>query len=214
MTLVAHLHHLTRYQYDRAVNLGPHIVRLHPAPHCRTPISAYALTVRPSSHFIHWQQDPLANRLARLVFTQACTEFEVEVDLTASLIELNPFDFFLDPSANSFPFSYSDLDHRALAPYLSPPSAPEIGPLFVQLASELDRPAPDTLQFLIAANQRIARTIRYGIRHEPGVQSPEQTLALASGSCRDSSWLLVQILRHLGIAARFASGDGRHGRFG
>jgi transglutaminase-like putative cysteine protease len=206
MTLVAHLHHLTRYQYDRAVNLGPHIVRLHPAPHCRTPISAYALTVRPSSHFIHWQQDPLANRLARLVFTQACTEFEVEVDLTASLIELNPFDFFLDPSANSFPFSYSDVDHRALAPYLSPPSAPEIGPLFVQLASELDRPAPDTLQFLIAANQRIARTIRYGIRHEPGVQSPEQTLALASGSCRDSSWLLVSLFRRLGLAARFVSG--------
>jgi len=206
MTLLAHLHHLTRYQYDRAVNLGPHIVRLHPAPHCRTPISAYAMAVRPSSHFIHWQQDPLANRLARLVFTQACTEFEVEVNLTASLIELNPFDFFLDPSANRFPFSYSDVDHRTLVPYLSPPSALESGPLFAQLASELDRPAPDTLQFLIAANQRIARTIRYSVRHEPGVQSPEQTLSLGSGSCRDSSWLLVSLCRRLGLAARFVSG--------
>ncbi|MBK9572886.1 MAG: transglutaminase family protein [Rhodoferax sp.] len=206
MTLLAHLHHLTRYQYDRAVNLGPHIVRLHPAPHCRTPIGAYSLTVRPSSHFIHWQQDPLANRLARLVFTQPCTEFEVEVDLSVTLTELNPFDFFLDPSANAYPFSYSDSDQRTLAPYLSVESACGAWPRFLDLARELDRPASDTVQFLIAANQRIARAITYGVRHEAGVQTPEQSLELGSGSCRDSSWLLVQLFRRLGLAARFVSG--------
>ncbi len=206
MTLVAHLHHLTRYLYDRAVNLGPHIIRLHPAPHCRTPIRGYSLTVRPTSHFIHWQQDPLANRLARLVFTQPCTEFEVEVDLSVSLTELNPFDFFLDPSANAYPFSYSDSDQRALAPYLCVDRASTAGPRLLNLARELDQAAPDTVQFLIAVNRHLARTIRYNVRHEAGVQTPEQSLELGSGSCRDSSWLLVQLLRRFGIAARFVSG--------
>ncbi|MBK9238492.1 MAG: transglutaminase family protein [Rhodoferax sp.] len=206
MPLLAHLNHLTRYQYDRAVNLGPHIVRLHPAPHCRTPINAYALTVRPSSHFIHWQQDPLANRLARLVFTQPCTTFEVEVDLSVTLTELNPFDFFLDPYANAYPFVYSASDQQTLAPYLAVAESSDRGSRFMGLVRELNQPAPDTVQFLIAVNLRIACTIRYVVRHEAGVQTPEQSLQLGSGSCRDSAWLLVQLFRSLGLAARFVSG--------
>jgi transglutaminase-like putative cysteine protease len=206
MPTFAHLSHRTRYAYDRAVNLGPHIVRLHPAPHCRTPVTAYALRVSPATHYIHWQQDPLANRLARLVFTQPCTEFEVSVDMSVELTDFNPFDFFLDPSANSYPFAYSAADQLALAPYrqidAQDPSTAHLNAML----QALDRRPQDTMNFLIALNQRVHQGVQYQVRHESGVQTPNQTLQLTSGSCRDSSWLLVTLFRHCGVAARFVSG--------
>ena len=206
MPTFAHLKHRTRYEYDRAVNLGPHIVRLHPAPHCRTPVTAYALKVSPAAHYIHWQQDPLANRLARLVFTQACTEFEVTVDMSVELTGFNPFDFFLDPSANSYPFVYSAADQLALAPYRHIDTQDPADAHLNALLRDIGRGPQDTMNFLIALNQCVHQRVQYQIRHEPGVQTPNQTLHLASGSCRDSSWLLVNLFRHCGVAARFVSG--------
>lgn len=206
MPIAANLQHRTRYDYDRPVNLGPHIVRLHPAPHCRTTVTSYALTVNPSSHYIHWQQDPLANRLARLVFTQTCTEFEVTVNLSAVLTDFNPFDFFLDPLANLYPFAYSTADQLALSPYLRVDATDRDDTALGTLLRQIDRHPQDTMNFLIAMNQRVHQAVTYQVRHEPGVQTPDQTLRLSSGSCRDSSWLLVTLFRHLGIAARFVSG--------
>jgi uncharacterized protein (DUF2126 family)/transglutaminase-like putative cysteine protease len=197
------LNHVSHYRYDRPVSLGAQLVRLRPAPHCRTRILSYSLRVEPAQHFVNWQQDPQANYLARLVFPERTREFRVEVDLIAEMAVHNPFDFFLEPYAESIPFQYEATELSELAPYLLPLEAT---PLFAEYLARIPRSQTRTIDFLVALNQRLAGDIRYLIRMEPGVQAPEHTLARAAGSCRDSSWLLVQLLRHLGLAARFVSG--------
>jgi uncharacterized protein (DUF2126 family)/transglutaminase-like putative cysteine protease len=197
------LNHVTKYRYDRRVGLSPQVVRLRPAPHCRTPIVSYSLRIEPGNHFINWQQDPFANHLARLVFPEMTTEFTVTVDLVAEMSVYNPFDFFLEPEAEEFPFAYaSDVAHD-LAPYLA--KGP-LTPRFKAFVDSIPRDPLRTIDFLVALNQRLQREIAYLIRMEPGVQTPELTLTNASGSCRDTGWLMVQTLRHLGLAARFVSG--------
>jgi len=197
------LNHVTHYRYDRRVSLGPQTVRLRPAAHSRTRILSYALKVQPSKHFVNWQQDPQGNYLARLVFPEKTTELRIEVDLIAEMAVLNPFDFFLEPYAQHCPFDYETTEKRELAPYLITETP---GPLVAEYLRTIPRHKTRTIDFLVALNQRLARDVRYLIRLEPGVQTPEQTLLKASGSCRDSSWLLAQLLRHLGLATRFVSG--------
>ncbi len=203
MSIHAALHHVTHYTYDRLAGLGPQTVRLRPAPHCRSRVLSYALKVEPAQHFINWQQDPFANYQARLVFPEKTRAFKVTVDLVAEMAVYNPFDFFLEPEAEHFPFSYAATVRQELAPYLA------AGPLTPRLKSylgKIDRGEQRTIDFLVHLNRQVAQDIRYLIRMEPGVQTPEETLENASGSCRDSGWLLVQLLRHLGLAARFVSG--------
>src|SRR6516164_2061636 len=197
------LHHKTAYQYDRLVTLSPQVVRLRPAPYCRTPISAYSLKIEPRDHFINWQQDPQSNYLARLVFLKPTQLFSVNVDLVAELSVINPFDFFLEPAAERFPFSYEAELRKELTAFLEPLPA---GPKLTAFLGTVDRTSRGTVDFLVALNQQLQRAIRYVIRLEPGVQTCEETLALQSGSCRDSAWLLAEILRNLGLAARFVSG--------
>jgi uncharacterized protein (DUF2126 family)/transglutaminase-like putative cysteine protease len=203
MSIHVALHHQTSYRYDRRVNLGPHIVRLRPAPHCRTPILAYSLKVLPKNHFINWQQDPQSNYLARLVFPEPATELFVEVDLVAEMAVYNPFDFFLEPYAEQYPFLYDALVGRELRPFLETEPA---GPLLSAFLAKVPRGGARTMDFLVHLNQMVQNEIGYVIRMEPGVQTCEETLSLRTGSCRDSAWLLVQIMRHLGLAARFVSG--------
>lgn len=203
MAIRVALHHHTLYRYDRRVKLWPQIVRLRPAPHCRTPVTSYSLRVEPTGHFVNWQQDPQSNWLARLVFPEAVDRFGLTVDLTAELSVQNPFDFFLEESAELFPFRYEDWLSKELAPFLQ--TLP-VGPLLSTWLQDVDRSPCRTVDFLVALNQRLSEEIRYLIRMEPGVQSCEQTLERGSGSCRDTSWLLVQVLRHMGLAARFVSG--------
>ena len=203
MSIHAALHHVTHYRYDRPVALGPQVIRLRPAPHCRSRILAYSLKVEPAGHFINWQQDPFANYQARLVFPEKTREFRITVDLVADMSVYNPFDFFLEPSAEKYPFQYEPLLRQELAPYLA--AEPAAGPLRDYLA-RIDRIERRTIDFLIDLNRMVSQDIRYLIRMEPGVQTPDETLALASGSCRDSTWLLVNLLRHCGLAARFTSG--------
>jgi uncharacterized protein (DUF2126 family)/transglutaminase-like putative cysteine protease len=197
------LHHKTVYNYDRLVTLSPQIVRLRPAPHSRTPVTSYTLRIEPKDHFINWQQDPFGNFLARLVFLKETRSFSLEVSLAADVTVINPFDFFLEPYAEKYPFQYEPQEDRELRPFLEP--AP-LGPLLEKFLASVDRSEIRMIDFLVNLNQRLQREIRYLIRMEPGIQTPDQTLELQSGSCRDTGWLLVQILRRLGLAARFVSG--------
>jgi len=197
------LTHVTHYRYDRRVNLSPQVVRLRPAPHCRTPILAYSLRVEPAEHFVNWQLDPFSNYLARLIFPLPTTELKITVDLVAEMAVLNPFDFFLEASAEKFPFNYDAGLRHDLLPYLA---CEADTPRLVDFVASIDRRELRTIDFVVGLNQRLKNEIRYLIRMEPGVQTPEETLARAAGSCRDSGWLLVQTLRRLGLAARFVSG--------
>ena len=203
MSIHAALHHVTHYRYDRLVALGPQVVRLRPAPHCRSKIISYSLQIEPVGHFINWQQDPFANYQARLVFPEKTTGFKVTVDLVLDMAVYNPFDFFLEPYAEKFPFTYDPLLKQELAPYLA---ANPLTPLLTAYLARVDRTEKRSIDFLVAVNQMLHTDIQYLIRMQPGVQTPEETLALESGSCRDSAWLLVQLLRHSGLAARFVSG--------
>jgi uncharacterized protein (DUF2126 family)/transglutaminase-like putative cysteine protease len=203
MAIHVALHHRTHYRYDRPVMHSPHIVRLRPAPHCRTSILSYSQKIRPVDHFINWQQDPFSNYLARLVFPKPMRELLVEIDLVAEMAVYNPFDFFLEESAEKCPFVYEPAVKKQLAPFLE--TAPP-GPRLRDYLAAIDIKKNRTIDFLVELNQRLWRQIRYVIRLEPGVQTPEQTLELNSGSCRDSAWLLVNILRNQGLAARFVSG--------
>jgi uncharacterized protein (DUF2126 family)/transglutaminase-like putative cysteine protease len=211
MSIHVALHHRTIYNYDRLVALGPQVARLRPAPHSRTRILSYALRVRPEKHFINWQQDPQSNYLARLVFLEPTNKLEIEVDLVAEMSVFNPFDFFLEPDAERMPFTYAAaLDHE-LEPFrLRCQSTPLFKAcherILAGLAGRKGDDRPRTIDFLVDVNQRLCREIKYLIRLEAGVQTPEETLEKASGSCRDSAWLMVQLLRHCGLAARFVSG--------
>ena len=202
MSILVSLHHTTRYAYDRPVALGPQVIRLRPAPHCRTRVPSYSLTVMPE-HYVHWQQDPHGNWIARYVFGEPASEFTITVDLLAQISVVNPFDFFFEPYAESFPFEYPDELQRDLAAYLGPEACE--APLSSFVAA-IGRQTRNTLEFLADLNRRLLGQIRYVARMEPGVQTPDETLEAGSGSCRDTAWLLVQVLRHLGMPARFVSG--------
>jgi len=204
MTITVGISHHTEYKYDRSVNMGPHIFRLRPAPHSRTKIKSYSLKITPEDHYINWQQDPFGNYQARVVFNEPTTEFSFTVDLVAEMTVINPFDFFLEEYAEEFPFVYDKISKSELAPYLKKRKA---SPKLLELIASLTPKEPiRSVDFLVAVNQVIYELVGYGIRLEPGVQTANETLTKKTGSCRDSAWLLVQLFRHLGLAARFVSG--------
>ncbi len=201
------LHHVTQYRYDRAVALGPQLVRLRPAAHYRGSVMHYALSVEPAAHFLSWQRDAFANYEARLLFPDKTTTFRVSVDLTVDLAEINPFDFLLEPDAVQMPLTYQAALRESLAPYLQPePAGPQLQHYLQHYLQATERRGMPTTEFLVNLNRRLQQDIRYLVRLEPGVQTTEDTLRRRSGSCRDSGWLLVQLLRHCGLAARFVSG--------
>ena len=207
MAIHVALHHKTHYTYDRPVGHAPHVVRLRPAPHCRTPILSYSMKVRPAEHFINWQQDPFANWNGRLVFPEMSKELCIEVELVAEMAVYNPFDFFLEPSAEVYPFAYEPGLKKELAPFMELPApTPKLLAMVDELLEAYLTKGARTIDFLVEVNQRVQKHVRYTIRLEPGVQTPEETLTKASGSCRDSGWLLVEVFRSMGFAARFVSG--------
>jgi uncharacterized protein (DUF2126 family)/transglutaminase-like putative cysteine protease len=200
------LTHRTTYAFARPVEVGPHVVRLRPAPHCRTPIEAYSLEVTPKSHFLNWQQDPFGNWMARLVFPEKVSTLEITVGLVADLMVINPFDFFIEEYAEHFPFAYEPTLAADLAPYLRPVDDSIAAAGWRAALPPLPEAGTPTVEFLSGLNSAVHRDVAYDVRMEPGVQTPDETLARRIGSCRDSAWLLVSLLRQYGLAARFVSG--------
>jgi transglutaminase-like putative cysteine protease len=205
MAIRVAVRHKTVYSYDRLVSLSPHIFRLRPAVHSRTAIEAYSFKLKPGDHFINWQQDPFGNYQARVVFSEQTRSMEIEVEVIANMQVINPFDFFVEEYAEAYPFTYTPVLAKELAPYLE---HKEEGLLLKQwVRRHIDTSKKTRLvDFLVAVNRQLSKDIAYTIRMEPGVQTPDETLTRALGSCRDSAWLLVHILRHAGLAARFVSG--------
>jgi len=206
MAIRVALQHRTTYRFDRLVNVSPHEIRLRPAPHCRTSILGYSLNVEPAKHFLNWQQDPYGNWVARLVFPERTDRLGITVGLTADFTVINPFDFFVEPYAEHYPFTYAPALAKELIPFLeTSPPGPRLAAWLAAFRATI-LPEESTVLMLVRLNQQLQREIRYLVRMEPGVQTPEETLGNACGSCRDTGWMLVQIMRHLGLAARFASG--------
>ncbi len=204
MSIKVAIRHKTSYDYDRAINLSPHIFRLRPAPHCRTPILSYSLNIKPENHFINWQQDPFGNYQARAVFPEQTSHFSFDVEVIAEIVIINPFDFFIESYAEEFPFQYTHQLRKELSPYFE---LSENGGLLQSFLRTINLSKKiTTIDFLVELNQKVWQYIQYTVRFEPGVQTCEQTLSLKSGSCRDSAWLLVQLFRYLGLASRFVSG--------
>ena len=206
MTIRVALTHRTSYKFDRLVTLSPHEIRLRPAPHCRTPILSYSLTIQPAGHFLNWQQDPYGNWLARAVFPERARQLDITVDLVADMTVINPFDFFVEKYADTYPFQYAGELLKELSPFLETEEPGHLLRSWLERFRATARPGEVTTDMLVRLNQMVRGDVGYLVRMEPGVQTPELTLSQASGSCRDSGWLLVHILRHLGLAARFASG--------
>ena len=204
MSVTVALNHTTRYGYLRPAGLSPQTIRLRPSPHCRTPILSYSLKITPENHSFHWIQDPQGNYLARVVFPGPISEFRVEVNLVAELIPLNPLDFFLEDYAGNFPFHYDPTLQDELAPYLK--RLADGGPNWEAFMGSVDTSPRHSIHFLVDLNQRVNQAVAYSTRMEPGILTPEQTLTLRIGSCRDSTWLLINALRNFGLAARFTSG--------
>jgi uncharacterized protein (DUF2126 family)/transglutaminase-like putative cysteine protease len=207
MAIRVALTHRTRYLYDRVIEPGPHVVRLRPAAHTKAKVVAYSLKVAPGDHFENWQQDPSGNFLARYVFNKPTKAIELDVELIVDIATVNPFDFFLEEDAEKYPFTYDAVQQRELAPFLV---QLETGPRFDQwlgrVRDDVCRPGRRIIDVLVDINAMVSRTLRYDIRMEPGVFTPDETLERGHGSCRDFAWLLVQTLRRLGMAARFVSG--------
>ena len=197
------LFHQTKYHYDRPVFLSPHFFRLKPAANTPTHIESYEFTVNPANHVLHWQQDPFGNFLARVDFQEPMQEMSVEVKMVANLAPVNPFDFLLDTYAQNYPFAYEAQLKKDLSPYLET-TVPALK--MQELLNQIDQSEKDTINFLMLLNGLVYSKISYTERMQPGVQTSDETLEKSLGSCRDSAWLLVQVLRNLGLAARFVSG--------
>ncbi|MFT4043709.1 MAG: transglutaminase family protein [Gordonia sp. (in: high G+C Gram-positive bacteria)] len=214
MTIKVALEHRMSYAFDRAVKIFPHVVRLRPAPHSRTPIEAYSLKVEPGEHFLNWQQDAFSNYLARLVFPDPATSLSITVSLVADMTAINPFNFFIEDWAEEYGFAYPEDLRHDLELYLRPVGVTDgefagapVHPAVAEFAAAHKPTAPiRTIDFLVGLNQAVRDAVGYTVRLEQGVQTPEYTLSSAIGSCRDSAWLLVALLRELGLAARFVSG--------
>ncbi len=147
------------------------------------------------AHFVNWQQDPQGNHVARLTFPEKVKELRLEVDLVAETAVYDPFDFFLEPQANTYPFAYADWQQSELQPFLRrEPTAPCFAAYLQGIES-----APRTVDFLVALNQKVHRDVGYVIRLEHGVQSKEETLTgeaapagtrhgYSCSSCGTSGW--------------------------
>ncbi|MDP5032151.1 transglutaminase family protein [Paraglaciecola sp.] len=198
--------HVNIYCYERPVELTNHQLMLRPVESHGLRICTEKLEIYPA-HNVSWKHDVFNNSVAQVYFTGKTEELRITSEYTVEQFNINPFNFSLDLYANLLPFDYQGEDLIDLAPFLIRQYPADQAVLDEWLGPRLEpNGKTETLPFLLALNEHIASHFNYGRREEPGVQSPAQTLALGSGTCRDFALLLMEAARHLGLAARFVSG--------
>jgi transglutaminase-like putative cysteine protease len=199
--------HLTRYTYSQRVSFAPHALYLRPRETARQRLHEFNLTLTPEAKLVA-TEDPSGNALTRAYYppTTVSNILEIRTEFLVETLDENPFDFLLDATASTFPFAYTPNERFALAPALTPPAPATIPLLKTWLAQHLPAAPRDPIAFLAALNTGVQNSLRYNRRDEAGIQPAATTLTLGSGSCRDYAVVLIELCRHLGVAARFVSG--------
>lgn len=200
--------HLTRYEYSQRVTFAPHAVYLRPRETPRQLLHRFELTLTPTALSRVATTDAEGNALEWIYFPNEAESNVLEFR-SESIVEtrdVNPFDFYLRPTALVFPFRYIDSDHYVLTPCLALPSGSNEDELRSWLAARLPSPPAETVPYLTALNTAVHNALTYRVRYEPGIQTPAETLSLGSGSCRDYAVFFIALCRLQGLAARFVSG--------
>jgi len=200
------LTHLSRYDYSEPVSFAPHALYLRPRETPRQRLHHFALDISPAARRIA-TTDPLDNALDWAYFEpEASSRLEFRTELMVETLDANPFDFFLKPSANTFPLVYDPAERFALAPALAPRADTPVADLQAWLQARLPSLPTETVPCLTALNAAVHAGLNYATREAAGIQSFGQTLAHGGGSCRDYAVFLIELCRSLGVAARFVSG--------
>lgn len=200
------IRHTTRYDFEAAVALGPHTLRLRPREGHDLRIAASVLDIVPEAA-LSWRRDLYDNVLGVAEFVGApVITLIIESRVEVELYETRPLNFVVANHAVHFPFSYESEEWLALRPYLDPVYDSHPAHL-AWLADYRHVNGPtETFTVLDGMNWRIHEQLAYETRSEPGVLPPVETLRRGKGSCRDLACLMLESCRQLGIAARFVSG--------
>lgn len=203
MTLKIALNHQLKYSYDRPIILGPHKLGLKPSPHSKSDIFNYSLNIAPKYHNIYWYQDIYGNFIGKLNMFEKTDYLSLEINFLAEIKSINPFNFLVDSHIEKYPFYYTKQEKKELSSFLE---IDESSNLLINWVNKNVYNNIYITDFLVSLNQQLASEIKYITRLEEGIQTCEETLRTKKGSCRDTTVLLIQILRHYGLAARFVSG--------
>lgn len=195
--------HHTQYNFSKPVQASPHIIRLNPTLNYKNKILEHSLQVFPEVFHQNNHLDVYGNPISRLVFLSKIEFLTVEVKMKVEVQDINPFDFFLSLAIENYPFKYPNSVQSYLQSYLEVVDDEVIEHW---LKSKNPPKQHKTLDYVTSLNKLVHQHLNYTVRLEPGVYSPKETIEKGGGSCRDYSWLLVNMYRMHGIAARFVSG--------
>jgi transglutaminase-like putative cysteine protease len=198
--------HTTVYHYQNPVTFGEHRVMFRPRDSHDLRVLATDLQVSPEA-MVRMIQDPHSNSVALVQPLKPATELKIVCSFSIEHAHTNNLELPLAPSAEVFPFAYS-LDERFdLENYLRP-NHDDPGGHLTAWARQFIRTdgLTGTRDLLVKMNEFIRVNFRYAERDEEGTQTPQATLKLNSGSCRDFALLMMEAARRLGIATRFVSG--------
>lgn len=203
-----HIEHLTQHIYERPVSFSDHALFLRPLDSHRRHVGRFEVATTPAATQ-RWVRDAYGNLVLRCNFglsESKVLEFKTRIEVEVA--EDNPFDFILESHATAYPFSYREPDLSSLKSYLDTKAGAGAFRALDWFYKVVPSPSghSDVVQFLSELNEAIRREINYIRRDEEGIQNPDTTIDLGSGSCRDMAVLFISILRQLGFAARFCSG--------
>lgn len=198
--------HQTTYSYSQPVYLKPHLLRLCPRSDRFTQVHDFSLAIYPQPQGRSDFVDLDGNNLIKLWFNNPTQQLNIQILAKVETSCTNPFDYLLEPWANTIPFDYSRSLYTQLKPYLQSYSSVRDSKA-VELAQEIAIATEgNTLNFLFALNQRIYQDCEYIVRDTGSPFPAGITWKRKQGSCRDYTVLFMEVSRAMGIAARFVSG--------